>query len=85
MSTQEEIDEKHAKRAAAWRPGDAEYAGGFAPKCSTQGCDTQARWPHGFCATHRDEEYAAETDDSGSTPGGSAPPVVFETGIGGSE
>lgn len=64
-------EEGRAKRAAEWRPGDAEYGGGFAPKCSTTGCDTQARWPHGYCAPHRDEMYAAESDDSGST----TPPV----------
>jgi hypothetical protein len=80
MSTQEEIDEKHAKRAAAWRPGDSEYGGGFAPKCSTTGCDTQARWPHGYCATHRNEEYVAETDETKTTPPGS---VEFKTATGG--
>jgi hypothetical protein len=73
-------EEGRAKRAAEWKPGDAEYAGGFAPKCSTEGCDTQARWPHGFCGHHRGEEYAAKPGETKTTPPGS---VEFKTPTGG--
>jgi hypothetical protein len=80
-------EEGRAKRAAEWKPGDAEYGGGFAAKCSTEGCDAQARWPHGYCATHRDEEYAAEPDDSETGRGESVwfGAMEFRTGRGGSD